>query len=161
MGDFLDATGVLARKEAAAAKRRECIEWTLGALGEFDDAIAVVDTRMTGVRARIYGIHTSISNNVEVGSGNGDTRGDWAWFLPILKSNDRDGDTENQVWGAVIGRDRQYYFQGDPRTPEQFASLLADASDSRIGVVRQVLEAALLEEPWSIRDALNAPDPGN
>lgn len=157
MGSFLDAEAILDRKQAKQRQQQECIEWAVGALGEFPDAFRTVGGTWTGARSRIYGILELVSNNVEAGSGaDNPAFGDWAWFLPVIPVNDKEKAIDNKVWGLAWGADGQWYWQGKPRDIDGAASVIAEACDYRIDVARRALEAALLGEPMSVRETLNA-----
>lgn len=132
------------------------MEWAEGALSEFEDASKTVGTTGIGLNAKIYGRDAVISENIV--SHTQDHRGeiDWGYFVPILILSKHDDAQLNQLWGAAMGANGRPYLQGKSSSWSELAEFIVSACGSRIGVVTQVLEAALLDEPWSVHAALNA-----
>ena len=71
-------------------------------------------------------------------------------------ANDKDNAIENKIWGLAWGADGQWYWKGRLSTLDGAAAIVAEACGYRKSIVTRALEAALLEEPLSLRDTLNA-----
>jgi hypothetical protein len=156
MAEFLDAKGVLARKQAAEDLKAKAISWTEGALAEFEAASKLVGTKGIGLNAKIYGRDPIISENTI--SQTNDSRGEinWGYFVPILILSKHDDAQLNQLWGAAMGANGEPYFGGKRSSWSELATFIVSACNSGVGVVTQVLEAALLDEPWDVHASLNA-----
>lgn len=156
MVEFLDAAGVLARKQAAEKAKAEAVTWAEGALSEFEVASKTVGTAGIGLNSKIYGRNAVISDNII--SHTNDSRGeiDWGYFVPILILSKHDDAELNKLWGAAMGANGQPYFEGKESSWSELARFVVSACNSHVDVITQVLEAALLDEPWNVRAALNA-----
>jgi hypothetical protein len=156
MAGFLDAEAVLARKQAAQKATADAEAWALGALSEFEAASKTVGTSGIGFNAKIYGKDPVVYENII--SHTNDSRGeiDWGYFVPILILSKHDSAELNKLWGAAMGANGRPYLSGEASSWEAIARFIVSASNSRLDVVTTILEAALLDDPWTVHAALNA-----
>ena len=141
---IFDVEAIQAKKEAIERREQKAIEWCASAALEFAQAANQIGTNPCDAAPDFWSGIGSYGKMFGRGK-----------VYSVLVSNRMDDQTHNIVAGSNITQDGTLWREGETKTSEEFGAYIASACNYSIPVAERLFEAAFLNAPWTVNQALN------